>query len=176
MLHPVWQSIPVASSPAESGSDHHQVRQEDRKVGITLHLVETKPIDGLTTKDGLQKSCDPDDLVYPHVFPFMVLNSELATVQTKEFEFDTGSGPKPYYMVTLELSEKARQMMAQGIEGNEMHLLTAMVDGNYRSVQRYEKDSGDKYVPESARADSFSFNLGMFLSLKKVDRIKAMLD
>lgn len=149
------------------------IGQEKARPGVELYWVESTPVDGLTEIEGFQSSCDPDDLVYPHKKPAIVLDGDSARVDINELEI----GGTKYFMVTLVPNRQARAKLAASLEGkgDQMRLLTANVNGQFRSVQRYEIDRRKNFVPESAKANSFTFNLGMFLKMEEVRKVEEAL-
>lgn len=157
----------LASIPAGLGQDP----PTRAKAKVELRWVETKHTEGLTEEEGFQSSCDPKDIVYPHKQPALVLTTaEVTQARLTEHDF-RGSGSGMQYMVTLHLTKEARDRLAASCEGNQMRLLTVVVDGKYWGVRRYEKDPDKPFVPERARAESFHPEVGFFSSPAAAQRL-----
>jgi hypothetical protein len=141
------------------------------KAKVDLRWVEDKPIQGVTEEEGFQSSCDPDSIVYPHKRPALALTADLvAKAHLTEHDF-TSSGLRMNYMVRLDLTQEARDKLARSCEGNEMRLLTVVVDGKYWGIHRYEKDKDKPFVPEQARAETFTPDVGFFSSRYEAERL-----
>jgi hypothetical protein len=150
--------IPIAPS---TGDD----RPAQPAVRVELRWVETKPVAGLTEDDGFQSSCDPDSIVYPHRKPALVLTpAEVAEPRLTHHDFSRSGLSSQNYMVTIELTQDARNQLAAACEGDEMRLLTVVVDGKNWGVHRYEKDKTKQFVPDAARAETFVVSVGFFSS------------
>ncbi|HVJ83281.1 MAG TPA: hypothetical protein VNC50_19610 [Planctomycetia bacterium] len=141
------------------------------KPKVELRWVERKQMEGVTEEEGFQMSCDPDDIVYPHKKPALVLTrAEVAEAVLKKLDL-TKNGLGFQYMVTFRLTKEAREKLAATVEGNQMRLLTVVVDGKCWGVRRYEKDAAKKFVPEPARAESFQPDVGYFSSEAAAQRL-----
>ena len=134
------------------------------KAKVELRWLETKYVKGVTEEKGFKASCDPDDIVYPHKKPAMVLT----TVEVTEARITTldlsKNGLGVQYKVSFHLTKAARTKLAATVEGNKMRLLTVVVDGRNWGVLRYEKDKEKMFVPEQARAETFLPEVGFFSS------------
>ena len=141
------------------------------KAKVELRWVEDRPIDGLTEAKGLQSSCDPDDIVYPHKKPALTLTkAEVAEARLTRHDF-SGSGLGVNSMVALHLTQEARDKLAATVEGTQMRSLTVVVDGRFWGVHRYEKDKDAKFVPDQARAETFLPDVGFFSSEAEAQRL-----
>lgn len=142
-----------------------------KKSRIEIRWVEKEKVDGLTEKKGFQTSCDPDDLVYPHKKPALVLTAaevEDVRLDTKDF---SSSGLSTVHMVTIYLTDEAKKKLAASVEGDQMRLLTVSVNGKNWGVKRYEKDKNKRYVPKQARAESLVLSVGYFASFDKAQQV-----
>ena len=138
---------------------------------VELRWLETKPIEGLTEAKGFQSSCDPDDIVYPHKKPVLVLTAaEVSEARLTKHDL-TRNNLGVHYTVTLHLTKEAREKLAATVEGKQMRLLTVAVDGKYWGVRRYEKNKDAKFVPEEARAETFLPDVGFFSSEAEAQRL-----
>jgi hypothetical protein len=143
---------------------------EGQKARVELRWVEVQSIEGLTEKEGFQSSCDPDDIVYPHKKPALVLTgAEVSEARLTEHDIANSN----HYLVALHLTKEARDKLAASCEGNEMRLLTVVVDGKYWGVRRYEKDQAKPFVPTQARAETFLPDVGFFSSKAEAERLVA---
>jgi hypothetical protein len=141
------------------------------KAKVELRWVETQPVEGLTEEKGFQSSCDPQDKVYPHKKPALVLTAaEVAEARLTRHDLG-GSGLGVNYMVALHLTKEAREKLAASCEGQQMRLLTVLVDGKYWGIRRYEKDKDKPFVPEQARAETFLPDVGFFSSEAEAQRL-----
>lgn len=142
------------------------------KAQVELRWVESKPIEGVTEKEGYQTSCDPDSIMYPHRKAALVLTSaEVAEVKLKEHDFSRSGGAKANYMVAFHLTKEARDKLAATTTGNEMKFLTVVIDGRPWGLHRYEKDSDKPFVPQQCRAESFLPEVGFFSSRFDAQRV-----
>jgi hypothetical protein len=143
------------------------------KARVELRWLETRRVEGLTEDKGFQASCDPKDIVYPHRKPALVLTAaEVARAGLTKHESSPNSGwPAELYTVTLHLTKEARKKLAATTEGNEMKSLTVVIDGKYWCVFRYEKDKDKPFVPEAARAETFTPGVGFFSSKVGAQRL-----
>lgn len=151
------------------------VAQQDasakHKAKVELRWVESQHIQGLTEDTGFQCSCDPKDIVYPHKKPALVLTAaEVSEARLAKHDFSK-NGLGVNYMVTLHLTDEARNTLAATVEGKEMQLLTVVVDGKYWGVRRYEKDKDAAFVSEQARAETFLPDVGFFSSEAEAQRL-----
>lgn len=138
---------------------------------VELRWLETKKTEGVTEEKGFQSSCDPKDIVYPHKKPALVLTAvEVSEARLTKHDF-TKNGLGVNYTVTLHLTKDARTKLAATTEGNDMKLLTVVVDGKYWGVRRYEKDKDKPFVPEAARAETFLPDVGFFSSETEAQRL-----
>ena len=158
-----------AGAPAAEG----QEPPAKPKAKVELRWLETRPVKGLTEDKGFQASCDPKDIVYPHKKPALVLTAaEVAEAPLTKHEFSPGSGwPPELYTVKLHLTKEARTKLAATTEGNDMKLLTVVIDGKYWCVFRYEKDKDKPFVPQDARAETFLPGVGLFSSKAEAQRL-----
>lgn len=142
------------------------------KAKVEIRWVEWKPVKGVTEVEGFQSSCDPKDIVYPHQKPALVLTpAEVAEVELKEHNLSSSGLARANYMVTIHLTKEARAKLAAACSGDEMRLVTIVVDGRYWGVLRYEKDKDKKFVPDAARAESFTPGVGFFSSRGQAQRL-----
>lgn len=142
------------------------------KVRVELKWVEAKRIEGITEEKGFQSSCDPDSIVYPHKAPALVLTAaEVAEARLTHHDFSKSGLSSENYMVALHLTQEAREKLAASCEGNEMRLITVVVDGKNWGVHRYEKDKDKPFVPEQARAATFTPSVGFFSSKADAERL-----
>jgi hypothetical protein len=138
------------------------------KANVELRWVESKRIEGLTEVDGFQCSCDPEDVVYAHKKPALVLTAaEVTEARLTKHDF----AQSVHYMVALHLTKEARDKLAATCEGKEMRFLTVIVDGNPWGVRRYEIDKDAEFVPEQARAETFVPDVGFFSSAAEAQRL-----
>lgn len=143
-----------------------------KKAKVELRWVESKKIEGVTEDKGFQCSCDPEDIVYPHKKPALVLTAaEVAKVDLTNLDLSKNGLSAENYMVTIHLTKEAREKLAATTEGNDMKLLTITVDGKNWGIRRYEKDKDKPFVPEQARAASFTPDIGMFSSKVEAQRV-----
>lgn len=134
---------------------------------VELRWVETKRIEGLTAAMGFQSSCDPDDIVYPHMKPALTLTpADVAKTDLKEIKI---AGTQ--YMVEFHLTAAARKALAATAQGNAMRLLTVTVDGRHWGVARYEKDAAKPFVPDQSRAEAFVPSVGFMPSKPEAERL-----
>jgi hypothetical protein len=146
---------------------------QEPKAKVEFRWVETKQIEGLTEGKGFQSSCDPNDIVYPHNKPALVLTAaEVSEARLARHDM-TSNNLGVHYMVTLHLTKEAREKLAATVEGKQMRLLTVVVDGKYWGVRRYEKDKDAKFIPEGARAETFLPDVGFFSSEAEAQRLVA---
>ena len=138
------------------------------KASVELRWVETRHVKDLTEEKGFQSSCDPDDIVYPHKKPALVLTA--AEVGEARLTTHTIAGGE-HHMVTLHLTKEAREKLAATTEGKGTKLLTVVVDGKYWGVHRYEKDRDKKFVSDAARAETFTPGVGFFSSQAEAERL-----
>lgn len=144
------------------------------KVRVELRWVEQKRIDGLTEANGFQSSCDPDSIVYPHAAPALVLTpTEVAEARLKSHDLSGSGLSSENHMVTLHLTKQARDKLAATCDPNDrdMRLLTVVVDGKFWGIHRYEIDPDKPFVPEQARAASFTPSVGFFSSKFEAQRV-----
>jgi hypothetical protein len=139
---------------------------------VELRWLETKPVNDLTEKEGFQASCDPKDIVYPHKKPALVLTAtEVSEARLTAHDFSQSGLKAEYYTVTLNLTKDARTKLAATTEGNDMKLLTVVIDGKFWGVYRYEKDKDKPFVPEVARAETFKPGVGFFSTKAEAQRL-----
>jgi hypothetical protein len=139
-----------------------------RRAAVELRWVECERIEGLTENEGFQSSCDPDDIVYPHRKPALVLTgAEVSEARLTSHEF----AGRENYLVALHLTKEARDKLAASCKGNEMRLLTVVVNGKFWGVHRYEKDKTKPFVPTQARAETFLPDVGFFSSKAEAERL-----
>lgn len=150
-----------------------QESADEPNTRVELRWVECRQVEGLTVADGFQSSCDPDSIVYPHIRPALVLTGdEVAEARLTELDL-TGNGLGVLYNVTLILTPEAREALAASYEGNEMRMLTVLVDRKYWGVHRYEKDKSKPFVPEATLAERFNPGVGFFSSRSEAERLVA---
>ena len=141
------------------------------KVKVELRWVEAKPIEGVTEEKGFKSSCDPDDVVYAHKKPALVLTkAEVAKVELTRHDW-TKNGLGVQYTVKFHLTKEAREKLAATRDSNEMGLLTITVDGKNWGIRRYEKDKNKQFVTEAARAETFLPDVGFFSSEAEAQRL-----
>jgi hypothetical protein len=141
------------------------------KAKVELRWLETKQVKDLTEDTGFPASCDPNDIVYPHRKPALVLTAaEVSAARLTKHDL-TSNNLGVLYIVTLHLTKEAREKLAATVEGNQMRLLTVVVDGKYWGGRRYEKDKDAKFVPEVARAETFLPDVGFFSSEAEAQRL-----
>jgi hypothetical protein len=75
------------------------------------------------------------------------------------------------HMVTLHLTQEARDQLAATVSGKQTKLLTVIVDGKFWGIRRYELDEEKQSVPEQARAKLFSPDVGFFSSEAEARRL-----
>ena len=142
------------------------------KVAVELRWVESKPIEGVTEEEGIQTSCDPDSLMYPHKKPAMVLTSaEVKEASLANHDFSRNGLSRSNYMVTIHLTKEAREKLAATCKSDKTQMLTVVVDGEYWGVHRYEKDKTKPFVPWQARAETFLPQVGFFSSMAEAHRL-----
>src|SRR5262245_32998193 len=94
------------------------------KARVEFRWVETSRVKGLTEDKGFQSSCAPNDLVYPHKKPALVVTAaEVAEVRFTGHKF----GEMEHFMVDVQLTRKARERLAATVEGKQMRLLTVVI-------------------------------------------------
>jgi hypothetical protein len=164
-------AVCLACVPAAGGEE--PPAKPKGKAKVELRWLETKKVEGVTEDKGFQASCDPKDIVYPHKKPALVLTAaEVAEARLTKHEFSPGSGwPAELYTVKLHLTKEARTRLAATTEGNDMKLLTVVIDGKYWCVFRYEKDKDKPFVPQDARAETFLPGVGFFSSEAEAQRL-----
>jgi hypothetical protein len=148
------------------------------KAKVELRWVEQQKIEGLTEDEGYQSSCDPDSIVYPHKKPALILTSaEVREAELTHHDLSRNGLSAQNYMVKLHLTKEARKKLAASVEGDGMRLLTVVIDGKTWGLHRYEKDPEKPFVPDQARAESFTPSVGFFSSkgdaLRLVNAVKA---
>lgn len=142
------------------------------KARVELRWVETKQVADLTEAEGFQSSCDPDSIVYPRRKPALVLTAvEVAEARLTNHDFSKSGLSRANYSVDLTLTKEARTKLAAACEGNQMRLLTVVLDGHYWGLYRYEKDAKAPFVPEAARAESFAPSVGYFSNMADAQRL-----
>lgn len=171
----------LASSSPVMGQDQFQKQLQDLlnrpqvnrpQARVELRWVEGKPIPGVTEAEGFQSSCDPDSLVYLHSKPALVLTSaEVASTQHTHHDFSRNGLSSENYMVTLHLSKGARETLLAACDDQKMRLLTVLVDGRRWGVSRYEPDPDKPFVPDQARAKTFTPQVGFFSSRAAAERL-----
>jgi hypothetical protein len=101
--------------------------------------------------------------MYPHKKPALVLSRASVTeARLTKHDFSSSGLSNANYMVTLELTKEAREMLLAQCESQEMRLLTVMVDGKPWGLRRYESDPDAAFVPAAARAATFTPDVGFF--------------
>jgi hypothetical protein len=141
------------------------------KARVELRWLESRRIEGLTEDKGMQASCAPGDLVYPHKKPALVLTkAEVREARLTKHDL-TAANIGIQYTVALELTKEARAKLAATVEGTRMRLLTVVVDGKCWGVRRYEKDPAAQFVPDQARAETFLPDVGFFSSEAEAQRL-----
>jgi hypothetical protein len=141
------------------------------KARVELRWVECKKIEGVTVDQGVQASCFPGDIGYPHQKPALVLTAaDVAEAPLTTIKF-TGTGQGEHYLVTLHLTKNARDRLAANCKGLETRALIVVVDGKYWGIHRYEKDQDKPGIPDQARAESFVPTVGYFSSRAEADRL-----
>ncbi len=141
------------------------------KPKVELRWVEAKRVEGLTEDKGVQTTCDPMDVMYPHEKAALLLTpTEVSEARLSKHDW-TKNGLGVLYKVSLHLTKEARAKLAATVEGNESRWLTVVVDGQSWGCWRYEKDKDKKSVPDQARADTFQVDVGFFLSEGEAQRL-----
>lgn len=161
-----------ASSMTALNSWAEDPAAKPNKVKVELRWVETRHVEGLTEEKGFMVGYNPlVDTMYPHKKPALVLTAtEVAEARLKTIEFTSGQlGTQ--YMVEFHLTKDAREKLAASYEGNEMKLLTILVDDKYWGVRRYEKDKNNPAAPEQTRAENFVPSIGYISSQLEAYRI-----
>jgi len=101
----------------------------------------------------------------------VLTREEVADVELKVLDLSKNGLSAENCMVAIHLTKAARTKLAATTEGNEMKLLTVVVDGKFWGVHRYEKDKDKKFVPEQARAETFTPSVGFFSSKAEAQRL-----
>jgi hypothetical protein len=162
-------AICLSCSPAVMAQAPPRPRPKAR---VELKWVEAQRIEGVTEEKGFQSSCDPDSIVYPHKKPALVLTAaEVAEARLTHHDFSKSGLSSENYMVALHLTQEARDKLAAPCEGNEMRLITVVVDGKTWGVHRYEIEKDKPFVPEQARAATFTPSVGFFSSKAEAERL-----
>ena len=153
-----------------------QEKQENSDTNIALYFVETKPIDGVTEEKSYQYGESTRSVGYLHKKPALILKpSEVEDVELKSQEFDTSIGKREYYRINVTLTEDARNKLMKQVRGNEMRLLTMVIDGKKWNLYRYEVDEDKSGVPPSAKASQFNPMIGMFSKKAEAEKVLAAL-
>ena len=140
-----------------------------RRARVELRWVEDVRVEGLTVDEGVQFSCG-EELSYPHQQAALALTSEhVAEAELKHYDFSASGLSSENYSVTIHLTQAARDTLASAYEGDGMRLLTIVIDGRYWGLFRYEK--GGEFVPEQARAESFTPDVGFFPSREYAQQV-----
>lgn len=138
------------------------------KVQVEIRWLEPKPVKDVTEDKGVLASEDPNNLVYPHKKPALVLTAaEVEKTVLKRVKFGAGE----QFMVDIHLTQKAREKLAATVEGKETRLLTITVDGHHWGVHRYEKDKDKKFVSDDVRAETYRPGVGFFRSEAEAQRL-----
>lgn len=170
----------LASASQGMGQERFQKQLQDLlnqpmnrpKAQIELRWVEAKFIPGVTEAEGFQSSCDPKSIVYLHSKPALVLTSaEVAATDLTHHDFSRSGLSSENYMVTVHLTKEARETLLAACDDHEMRLLTLLVDGRHWGVSRYEPDPGKPFVPDQARAKTFTPQVGFFSSRTEAERL-----
>jgi hypothetical protein len=159
-----WLISALAICVMGSAAFAQEIKVESKKSNVELRWVEAKQIAGVTEEKGIQTSCDPDSIMYPHKKPALVLTAaEVEHVTLKHFDLSGNGLSSQNYQVTLHLTRAAREKLAASYEGKEMRYLTVLVDGKYWGLRRYEKVDKPG-VPPVTLAENFSPDVGYFSS------------
>lgn len=154
--------LPEGARPPETDSAPMQAIGTEPR--FELYFVEPRPMKGVTDragikfgKGGVKFGSGPDQLVYLHVKPALVLNpSHVASIKTHSYSF----AGTPAYSLDIELTDAARKQLAEVVEGEGDHMrhVTYVVDGKRRGgMQRYEINVDNPGgIPEICRAPTFS--------------------
>lgn len=141
------------------------------KVAVEIRWLEPKPVKGVTEEKGIPASYEPNDFLYPHKKPALVVTAaEVSEAKLTRHTF--GGGEKvTHFMVEIHLTKKAREALAATVEGKETRLLTVTVDGRHWGIHRYEKDADKKFQPDKVRAETFQPDVGFFNSEAEAQRL-----
>ena len=164
----LFVTVSVGCLPAAQGQE-----PPDGKARVEFRWLESRPVEGVTETEGFQATCDPDSIVYPHVEPALLLTAEHVEQARLTVHDLRTNGLRVFYNVALHLTQEAREELAASCEGDEARMLTVAVDGKYWGVHRYEKDRDKPFVPEVARAESFTPGVGFFSSRTEAERLVA---
>lgn len=160
-LIPVFCLVLLPDTRAQDAAQTPETRVE-------LRWVETTRIPDVTEDAGIQSSCDPDDVVYPHRKPALVLTAaEISEARLTRQNIAGGT----HYLVTLHLTQEARDRLAAACDSDGTRLLTVMVNGRPWGVRRYEKNPDQPFVPAQARAATFTPDVGFFSSRFEAQRL-----
>jgi hypothetical protein len=151
--------------PCVSGAEP----EEEPWARVELRWVENERVEGLTVDEGVRFSCG-EELSYPHTKPALAVTAAAVDrVQLTHHDFSASGLSSENYTVTIHLTQASRDTLAAAYEGDGMRLLTIVVDGHYWGLYRYEK--GGNFVPERARAESFTPDVGFFSSREDAQRV-----
>ena len=153
-----------------------QEKQTSEDTNIALYFVETNPIDGVTEEDSYQYGESTSSIGYLHQKPALVLKpNKVEDAELIGQEFSTAVGDREYYRINVTLTEAAREKLRNQVEGNEMKLLTMVIDGKKWNLYRYEVDEEKAGVPPSAKASQFNPMIGLFAKKSEAEEVLAAL-
>lgn len=142
------------------------------KVKVELRWVENEQIEGLTEDEGFQCSCDPDDIVYPHKEPALVVTAaDVIDVEMAEHDFSSTGLDSQYFMVTIHLTKEAREKLASKGRGSSKRLVTVAVDGKYWGVFPYVRSNRKSDTSKTSHASRFTPQVGYFSSYAEAKRL-----
>jgi hypothetical protein len=153
-----------------------QENQENEDAKIALYFVETELIDGVTEEDSYQYGESAQSVGYLHLEPALILKPKIVEgVELISQEFATSVGDREYYRINVTLTEEARKKLRDQVEGNEMRLLTMVIDSKKWNLYRYELDEDKSGVPRSSRASQFNPMIGLFADKAEAEKVLAAL-
>lgn len=153
-----------------------QEKQEGEDSKIALYFVEKKLIAGVTEEDSYQYGESTRSVGYLHRKPALILKPDvIEDVELISQEFATSVGDREYYRINVTLTEDAREKLKDQVEGNEMRLLTMVIDSKKWNLYRYEVDEDKAGVPPSARASQFNPMIGLFADKTEAEKVLAAL-
>jgi len=97
-------------------------------------------VEGLTEKQGIQASCAPGNIVYPHKKPALILaRKDVGKVRIQQFDWEINGAVTTNYSVTLVLTPEARDQLAAACPG-KVALIAVSMDGHYSTISHYILD------------------------------------
>lgn len=122
---------------------------------IEFRWLEAKPIAGVTFDEGIHTTCGPE-LSYPHAMPVLT-QIDVARTVFQEVVFTNGL-PSPQYMVTLHLTDAAKQKLMDSCPG-EPGQLAVFVNDDYLGTRYFRAAEVDEFVPSAGFTASRSYAL-----------------